>query len=260
MGVATGDTATLCAIEPERRRRLQLIAAALLAVMLVATGVVVALNQDNEPNLVSASDTRTTTTVRREAAAVVVSTTQPPAVVVVATTGAAARPRPVATTTTQVEFADVPAKLECVRTTPAAATPTPQDWSTYWTEEPDPNQNEGLGLVICVEDRTPKVGETVKLYVLADDPDAEIGTGECDIHVSWDSNSGSLCRDTVVAPGEPKPPPKAKHGRVRMTYIHQYDEPGEWIIDVSAWSGPDRPERHPYASYNSIELRVNAHR
>ncbi len=58
-----------------------------------------------------------------------------------------------------------------------------------------------------VDDLTPKVGQVVTLNVLAEDPDAKIGTGDCDMYVTWDGNSGSLCRDTVAVPSEPKPRP-----------------------------------------------------
>ncbi|MDP1794424.1 MAG: hypothetical protein Q8K63_09845 [Acidimicrobiales bacterium] len=236
----------------------------MFAVVLVVAGVVFAFNDDEDPDrLDTISRATTTTTEKPVTPGVVVSTSVPLTPSTAAASTTTTRPRRSTTTTTtiaaQTEFPDAPAELICAETTRSEPAPAQSDWATYWTTKPEPNDE--LLLKICVEDATPKIGTTLKLYVLAQDKDAEIGTGGCDIFVTWNSNSGSSCRDTAIAPpDEPKPTPPQKPGRVTMTYIHEYSEPGEWIIDVSAWSGPDNDEPHPYASYNSIELRVNAHR
>jgi hypothetical protein len=252
----------------DQRRRLQVIAAALFAALLVVAGVVVSFRGDGRGNTLNASSDEPTTT--RVIPGVVVSTTTPPVtspatIAPAATTRTTRAPRATTTSTTtqtQTEFPDAPAELVCVQTTPSDPTPPPEDWANYWDERPD--ENQGLQLKICVEDKTPKVKTTVKLYVLAQDRDAEIGTGPCDIHVNWDSAAGdSPCTETVFAPPpEPKPTPepaKPPGGRITMTFVHQFDEPRQYVIKVGARSGQG-PERNPYASYNSIELRVNAHR
>lgn len=223
-------------------------------------GVVVAFNKGDDPDLIDASGSTTTTTTTAEP--IVVPTTAAVAPPASTTTSTTIR-RPVRTTTTTIappeEFPETEAELVCAQTTKGTASPPPDDWPSYWTTKPKPN--DGLDLVICVDDQTPKVGATVKLYVLAQDPDAEVGNGSCDVFVTWDSNSGSQCRDGVVAPpAEPKPTPAEKPGKVTMTFIHEYATPGEWIIDVSAWSTPENGDRNPYASYNSIELRLDVHR
>jgi hypothetical protein len=258
-------TLPLAPIEPEKRRRLQLVAAALLAVVLLVLGVVVAFNRGEDPNLVDASSANTTSTTVADPIVVPTSLLLPASTTSTAVprTTSTTRRTPRTTTTTIAppeEFPDTEAKLVCAQTTHAEPSDPPADWENYWQTKPKPN--DALDLVICVDDDTPKVGATVKLYVLAQDKDAEIGSGSCDVYVSWDSNAGSLCRDTVVAPpAEPKPTPAEKPGKVTMTFIHEYAEPGEWIIDVNAWSPPENtPDRNPYASYNSIELRVNVHR
>lgn len=229
-------------------------------------GVVVAFNESEDPDLLNATATTTTTTTAEpiEVPLVVVPTTQVPATgTPTPTSSATPTTRPGRVTTTAVpppeDLAQTETKLVCARTTPSDPTPAPDDWAQYWQTKPKPN--DALDLVICVEDDSPKVGETVKLYVRSQDPDAEIGAGPCDIAVSWDSNAGSDCRSGVVTPPEePMPTPAEKAGYMKMTYVHQYDQPGEWVIDVSSWSGPDSADRHPYASFNSIELRLNVHR
>ena len=230
--------------------------------VLLVLGVVVSFNRDDDPDLVNTSASTTTSPTRPQP--IVVPTTEATVVTTPSTTSTTRRTsRPPRTTTTTIappeEFPESPSQLVCAQTTKADASPPPDDWPNYWQTKPKPN--DGLDLVICVDDDTPKVGQTVKLYVLAQDKDAEIGSGPCDVFVTWDSNGGSDCRDTVVAPpAEPKPTPAEKPGKVTLTFIHEYADPGEWIIDVSAWSPPESPDASPYASYNSIELRVNAHR
>lgn len=234
----------------------------MLAAVLLVAGVVVAFNKKDDPNLIDASDTTTTT--QRSGGPIVVPTTQ--AAVVPTTTAlrttTTRRSTPRTTTTTIApppEFPETETKLVCAKTTPALPADPQPDWSDYWQTKPE--KNDPLDLVICVDDDTPKVGQTLKLYVLAQDKDAEIGSGPCDVFVSWNSNGASECRDAVIAPpAEPKPTPKEKPGKVTPTFIHVYDDPGEWIIDVNAWSPPESPDANPYASYNSIEIRVNVHR
>lgn len=225
-------------------------------------GVVVAFRTGEDPDRVNtAGSTQTTGTTAPPG--VVVSTTQAPTTSSTTASAAATTTSKVRRTTTtaaaQVEFTEAPDVLECAETTPAEPAEATDGWQDYWTTKPEPN--DPLRLAICVADNTPKVGTTVKLYLLAEDPDATIGQKRCDIFVSWASNAGSGCREgSITAPQEPQPTPKEEKGYVKMTFVHVYDEPGEWIIDVSAWSGPEPPEPHPYASYNSVELRLNVHR
>ena len=226
----------------------------MFAVTLLVAGLVVAFRGDGTNRTLASTSSSTSTTTANTGTdpGVFVPTSAPPA-----STSSTTIKNPKATGTTAK---DDPPELRCVTTTPSEPTPEPDDWATYWQTKPDPFENKGLLLKICVDDLTPKVGQLVTLNVLADDPDAKIGNGACDIYVTWDGNSGSLCRDTVAVPTDPKPTPKAEHGRVTMTYTHTYNGTGEKTIDVSAWSGPDSPDRHPYASYNSIELHVTVHK
>ena len=96
--------------------------------------------------------------------------------------------------------------------------------------------------------------------MIADDPDAHIGEESCDVYVTWDSNSGSLCRDVVIPTSEPRPTPDEEHGHVEKTYTHTYGTVGEPLIDVSVWSGPGDGHRYPYNSYANIELKLTVSR
>jgi hypothetical protein len=237
---------------------LQFAAAVLFAVTLLVAGLVVAFRAKDDKAVNASNNASTTTSVTADPG-IYVPTSAPPEAAATTTTTTTSKPKPAAAATTAATVDDA-AELHCVTTTASDPTPTPDDWATYWQTKPDPPQNKGLSLKICVDDLTPKVGQVLTLNVLADDPDAKIGTGDCDIYVTWDSNTGSKCRDTVAVPTEPKPTPKAEHGRVTKTYTHTYNASGDHTIDVSAWSGPDSPDRHPYASYNSIELQVRVHK
>lgn len=115
-------------------------------------------------------------------------------------------------------------------------------------------------LLVCIDDVTPAVGQTVNVSVVAGDKDATIGTGECDVKVDWEGNAGSLCRDTVVVTRGPQPTPPREPGRVQVTYQHTYSRTGDALIDVSVWSGPADGKRYPYNSYNSVELPITVHR
>lgn len=252
-------------IEPDKRRRLQILTVALVAAVLFVAGLTVAFTKIDDSDRLEASSSATTTT-RGTTLGVVVSTTQPPPTIAPAATATTRRSTRRTTTTTvptsiapPEEFAETSTGLVCAQTTKSEPAPPRDDWALYWTTKP--KNNDALDLVICVEDLTPKVGTTVKLYVLAQDPDAEVFRGPCDIFVTWDSNAGSECREGAVAPpADPKPTPKETPGKVTMTFIHEYSEPGEWIVDVSAWSTPEDGDPNPYASYNSIELRLDVHR
>jgi hypothetical protein len=240
-------------IEPDQRRRLQFTAAALFAVTLLVAGLVVALRGDND-NALDASSSSTLTT-RSEAAAddvgvFVTTSTRPPPPTTTAVKAAGA-----ATTTTE---ADPGKELKCVHTTDSTATPQPDDWAKYWTTKPEPN--EPLKLLVCVDDVSPADGQEVTLSVVADDNDAKIGEGDCDVHVDWTGDTPNTCRNDVVVTQQPQPTPAREKGHVQLTYTHRFTRTGESVVDVSVWSGPSDGKRYPYNSYNSVELQITVHK
>ena len=210
----------------------------------------VALRNDDDARTVNASDLDATTTSTSTLDPVVVSTTTTPGL----STTTAVKGK---TTTTVKAVTDDDPESYCATTAPAEPTPVQDDWATYWQTKPEPNS--ALHLTICIDDRTPAAGQLVTLTVTADDPDAEIGDGDCDIYVTWESNPGSLCRDTVIASDEPRPIAARKHGHVVKNFTHTYNSAGEPNVDVSAWSGPGDGHRYPYNSYANIELKVIVH-
>jgi len=160
---------------------------------------------------------------------------------------------PVTTTAKPVEVKE----KACADAPAAQPTPRRDDWATYWQTEPD--ANAPMTLSICLDDAKPKVGQLVTLTVIADDPDASVGEGDCDIYVSWMSNPGNLCRDTVVEGRPPEPTPAKEHGHQVKTFTHTYTKAQTYLVDVSAWSSPADPMPHPYRNSASAELHVTVH-
>jgi hypothetical protein len=135
--------------------------------------------------------------------------------------------------------------------------PPPDNWAQTWQTQPDTNQP--MTMEICIDDVNPKVGQLVTLTVTADDPDASIGTDDCDIFVSWMSDHGSLCRDALVAPQGPEPTPAKEHGHVVKQYTHTYTKAQTYLVDVTAWSSDFNGHPHPYDNYSSAELHLSVH-
>lgn len=206
-----------------------------LALALI-TGMAACGGGDNKPNLAATATTVEVTTT---------STSE--------TTTTTTTPPPVATTAKPSEVKE----KACASAPPAEATPRPDDWANDWQTEPDANQP--MTLQICLDDAKPRVGQLVTLTVIADDPDASIGEGDCDITVSWMSNAGSLCRDYVVHDGTTEPTPAKEHGHVEKTYSHTYTKAQTYLVDVYASSSVYTGKRHPYASSAHAELHVSVH-
>jgi hypothetical protein len=160
---------------------------------------------------------------------------------------------PVTTTAKPVEVKE----KACASAPAAQPTPRPDDWATEWQTEPDANQP--MTLSICVDDLKPKVGQLVTLTVIADDPDASVGTGDCDIIVSWMSNPGNLCRDYVLHDGQTRPTPAKEHGHVEKTYTHTYTKAQTYLVTVDAASTEYTGHRHPYASGAEATLDLSVH-
>jgi hypothetical protein len=183
-----------------------------------------------------------TTTTTSTTEAVTTTTEEPTTTTVVAVT----------TTAKPVE-----AKEKQCASAPAAETqPRPDDWATYWQTEPDANQP--MTMTICIDDSKPAVGQLVTLTVTADDPDATIKDGDCDIYVSWMSNPGNLCRD-YMSIGEPQPTPAKEHGHVVKTYTHTYTKAQTYLVEVDAASSEFTGKRHPYASSAVAQLHLAVH-
>jgi hypothetical protein len=174
------------------------------------------------------------------------STTEEP------TTTTATTAPPVTTTAKPVEVRE----KGCASAPAGEPTPPPDDWATYWQTEPDANQP--MTLSICLDDVKPRVGQLITLTVVADDPDASIGTEDCDIAVTWMSNAGNLCRD-YMSIGEPQPTPAKEHGHVEKTYTHTYTKAETYLVDVSAASSDFTGKRHPYASSAEASLHLAVH-
>jgi hypothetical protein len=233
-------------IDPSRRRRLQ-ITAAVLAQLLVIVGLIYALTDKDDDVTADASHLAPTTTSVAANGGPTPTGGQPGA-----TDG-----QPGATGATTAGNNGTATSVagrqrKCGTNPPDSPQPPPSDWANYWQTMPDTNQP--MTVTVCVDDATPAVGQLVTLTVVADDPDAHIGTAECDIDVSWDGEAGNLCHDVFVPNTAPEPTPAKEHGHVEKTYTHTYEKAGDKVIDVEVWSGPSDGKRHPY--HNTADARL----
>ena len=165
------------------------------------------------------------------------------------------------TTTTPTTAAPKPVEVKdrkCAVAPNAGVQSRPDDWAKYWATEPDSNQP--LTLQICVDDISPKVGQLVRLTVIADDPDAVVLDGNCDIFVWWiGPNPGTLCRDAVAIRNPPPPPPAKEHGHQQKTYTHSYTKAQTYLLEVDVASGPGSSEPNPYDNYATATLDILVH-
>lgn len=248
-------------IEPDQRRRKnQYLAVAVFAVSLLIAGLVVAFSGDDDKP-VNASDTKTTTTTSPSDDVIASSTTTGLGATTTTST-TAKRPSATTTSTSVLTNTTVPietADLDCVRTTPADPTPIDPNWSEYWTTRPT-STNKAMQLQVCVDDTTPKVGQLITISVIAYDPDQQVGTGPCDIRVTWEGSPKSCRTSTVVGEPTQTPDPDTTSKKTTMTYTHTYKDSGEQNVDVAAWSGADDQKRSPYKSYASISRQITVHK
>jgi hypothetical protein len=143
---------------------------------------------------------------------------------------------------------------KCATVPATDPTAPPDDWAQYWQTKPAANQS--LRLEICVDDVTLKVGAPVTLTVTADDPDASIGDGGCDIYVGWATTPAQGCRDAQAPPSSPVPTPSPVHGHVRKTFTHAYTKAQTYLLFVTVWSSPESPTPQPYASKAETSLHI----
>ena len=213
----------------------------MIAIAVIAAALAANSDDDVEPRAGTGITLRTTTT-----------TTTP---TTVATATAAETTTTVPAPTTSTPLPTAPPAGRCVSVPPGDPRPTTNEWYRYWHTQPQPN--DGISLTLCIDDVTTRVGQVVTLRVVADDPDASIGTGPCDVIVEWDGQ-GNLCHDTVSPTDpEPQPTPAEQPGHVDLTFKHTYDTPGERIVYVDVWSGPDDGHKpHPYHSTAAGEIKL----
>jgi hypothetical protein len=231
-----------------RRRRVAAVgaAAALGLAGLWLVGVVLADDDPREVRTVDAitSTTRATTTTGPTTTAPIVA----PATTEVVTTTTA----PATTTTT-----DPPPEPRCVEATGEPRAPM-TDWAEWYQTEPGPDQ--AASVRICVDDVTPKVGQSVTVTLVGDDPDAGIVDAECGWQVYLTETFASLCRDWLLPPpAEPQPTPTPVPGHIERSATVAFEEEGGGVVIGAVisteWTG--RP--HPYSSYVHVVVPVTVH-
>jgi hypothetical protein len=252
---------------PARQGGLRLLVG--VAALLVALGLVAALQKagddddDVDDDEVATQEDRSTTTRRAVTSTTLglpgggaASSVVPGASSTTSSTapkGSTTTKKP-ATTTTVDEDAPEPA---CVSGGGGAATPAEAGWATRWQTMPQPNDPATVS--ICVDDITPKVGQTVTLSISGADPDAMFPTTECGTFVTWEGSHASHCRDFVIAWNDPRPTPKQEPGQVLQHFAHVYDTPGQKTITGSVWSAEYDGYTSPYSSRAIAALQVTVH-
>ena len=149
-------------------------------------------------------------------------------------------------------------------TVPAAATTTAKPVApktkkcvTAKSSGNDEATNQPLSVEVCIDDSTPSPTQYLTLTVTADDPDAPVGEGDCDIHVDWEGNMASLCRDALIPPGPNDPPRSPTHGHRVKAFNHVYTDAGNYKVEVNVWSGPGDGHPDPYDNFVSVELPLS---
>ncbi|MBA2281782.1 MAG: hypothetical protein H0W25_11200 [Acidimicrobiia bacterium] len=123
-------------------------------------------------------------------------------------------------------------------------------WEERWLTAPAPN--DPLTMEVCVDDRTPDVGQLVTATFTASDPDAELD-GACAAVLVW--AGPAPCGAPDAEPEGRAPTPAESAGHLTTSRSHTYVEPGPHTVVATATSGPCCIG-HPYASSASNTFLV----
>jgi hypothetical protein len=238
-----------------------LLGAAVAALLLVGVITVVARSGD-DPSKVATDRTSTTTSSSTSSTSSTTTpaaaTTSPTVAVTSSTIGTSttrtSTTKPPTTSTTKKEPAP---EARCAESSSGAPKPAGTGWEHLWQTKPA--DNDPATIRVCVDDVTPKVGQTVHLTLVGDDPDARIVQAECGWYVTWDGDHASLCRDFLTPVTAPMPTPAEEHGHIETTESHAYDQVGAKTITASVWSGEYSGVTSPYSSYAEAAIAVQVH-
>ncbi len=111
----------------------------------------------------------------------------------------------------------------------------------------DPGANDPMEVAFCVDDPSPKVGQTVTVNGTAVDRNAEVES-QC-INVSWEGEPFAGC--TVFE----KPDPEVINQS--YTFKHVFTKPGKYTIHVGAISNPPAGSRQSFAEA-TVKITVHA--
>jgi hypothetical protein len=158
-------------------------------------------------------------------------------------------------TTKEAGGHDTPPEKRCVDASSGPVQPVADDWGSRWQTKPE--ANDPVTMTICIDDATPAVGQTVRLTLTADDPDAKIVEAECGWFVTWQDDHDNLCRDFLLAGVHPTP--AEEPGHVEVSDTHVYTQPGSFTIIASVWSAEYVGYTSPYSSYVEANIPVQVH-
>ena len=165
--------------------------------------------------------------------------------------GATTTRAPAGVPTTTAEDDKIP---DCAHAGGGAAAEVPADWRDRWQSMPRPNVPARIS--ICIDDKSPRVGQRVEVTLRADDPDAVIVEDECGYLLLWEGPVGNSCRDDVVAHDGPRPTPLQEPGHVIVRFTHVYGTAGARTIVGSVASSRWEGYLTPYANFAEARLPV----
>jgi hypothetical protein len=228
-----------------------LLGAAVAALLLVGVVAVVVRSGDDDGSDVATDLTSTTassSTSSTTSTTAAAATTSPTAAVTTSTTAKA---------TTSTTAKDAAPEARCAEASSGAPKPAGTGWEQLWQTKPA--DNDPATIKVCVDDVTPKVGQTVHLTLVGDDPDAKIVQAECGWFVTWEGDHGSLCRDFLIQVTQPMPTPAEEHGHIETTDSHAYDTAGAKTLIASVWSAEYAGVTSPYSSYAEAAIALQVH-
>ncbi len=135
--------------------------------------------------------------------------------------------------------------------------PVPADWAERWQTMPQPNKPAMV--TICIDDTTPKVGQTVVVTLQGDDPDAVIVEQECGWRILLEGDEPNTCRDYLTPHDGPRPTPPPELGYVLVRRTHVYGTPGTRTIVGTVQSSRYEGYTSPYASSARAGLPIVVH-
>lgn len=226
--------------------------AASLAVLLIGIVTVVARSGDDDGSDVATDATSTTTSSTSSTTTTAVPATTSPSVAESTSTSTTAK----ATTTTTVRKEPAP-EARCAEASSGAPKPAGTGWQQLW--QTMPADNDPATIKVCVDDVTPKVGQTVHLTLVGDDPDAKFVQAECGWYVTWEGDHLSNCRDFRTVVTAPMPTPAEEHGHIETADSHAYGTTGARTIIASVWSGNYSGVTEPYSSRAEVAIAVVVH-
>ena len=116
------------------------------------------------------------------------------------------------------------------------------------------DSNQPLTAEVCVSDRHPDVGESIRVTVHAEDPDATLESlDRCTPNAVRFGDEVEMC-DEQAACAERTEPPTATRGLLEESVEHSYASPGTYTVEAILRSGGLCP--HPLSNDVTVSIDI----